>query len=130
MNAFQILNSQGQAIPINQLDQEICDLIGNPIDPKHYCLLGKREDYPDTPSGEWKYLTSCPNWYDTIGWMIASENKSFEEILDFYAEPMKKFIGQKDSNGVEITLEYIYPYHTKVLNTFIQKGYKPKQIIQ
>lgn len=130
MNAFQILNKEGQAIPISELDQEICELIGNQVDKKYYCSLGKRSDYPEGAKGEWQFVSKTSNWYDTIGWMIASENKSFEEILEHYANNMKEFIGQKDENGTTITLEYIYPYHTKVLNTFISKGYKAKQVIK
>lgn len=62
--------------------------------------------------------------------MIASEGKSLQDILDYYTDIMKEYIGQKDENGVTITLEYIYPYHTKLLNSWINKGYMAKQIIQ
>ena len=126
MNAFKILDKDNNPIAINQLDKEVCEIVGNEISPKSYCLLGKREDY----ESEWKYISGCSNWYDTIGWMIASENKSFQDILDYYAEVMKEFIGDVDEDGVVVTLEYIYPYHTKLLNSWIEKGYQPKQIIQ
>lgn len=122
MNAFMILDKNNNPIPIKELDREVCELVGNEIDPKYYCTLGKREDF----KSEWEYIT-CSNWYDTIGWMIA-KGKNFQEILDYYAEGMKDFIGKTDENGETITLEYIYPYHTKVLNTWIKKGYQPKQI--
>jgi hypothetical protein len=126
MNAFQILDKENNPISIGTLDKEVCDLMGVEPDKKWYCTLGRREDHKT----EWDYLTKTSNWYDTIGWMIASENKSFQDILDYYAEPMQKFIGEKDETGTVITLEYIYPYHTKVLNSWINKGYIAKQIIK
>lgn len=126
MNAFQILDAAGNPISINALDKEVCDIVGVEPDKKWYCKLGKREDY----KSEWDYISRASNWYDTIGWMIASENKSFHDILAYYADGMKDFIGKIDENGVVITLEYIYPYHTKVLNAWIEKGYTAKQVIE
>ena len=130
MNAFQILDKNNLPVSITTLDKEVCELVGNEVDEKHYCILGKRSDYPDTHKGEMSYLSNTSNWYDTIGWMIASEGKSFQDILDYYADIMKEYIGKQDENGNIITLEYIYPYHTKVLNTWINKGYTTKQIIK
>jgi hypothetical protein len=43
---------------------------------------------------------------------------------------MKDFIGQTDEDGSVITLEVIYPYHTKLLNYWINAGYTAKQILQ
>lgn len=124
MNGFQILNKEGIAIHINKIDEEICELLNKPVDKNSYCMLGNREDY----KSDWEYLTRCTNWFDSIGWMIAHDGKSFEQILEHYSEVMKEFIGQKDENGIAITLEDIYPYHCKVLNTFISKGYKAVQV--
>lgn len=126
MNAFQIIDKDNNPIPINVLDKEVCEIVGVEPDPKWYCKLSKREDYNST----WDYLTNTSNWYDTIGWMIADEDKSFQDILDYYADIMKEFIGQEDEDGTIITLEVIYPYHTKVLYSWINKGYQAKQIIQ
>lgn len=125
MNSFQILDNQGNAIDINQLDKEVCELMGVEQHKKWYCTLGKREDHPS----RWEFLLRTSNWYDTIGWMIA-EGKSFEDILAYYADVMKDFIGKEDETGNILTLETIYPYHTLVLNTWISKGYKAKQIIE
>jgi hypothetical protein len=126
MNAFQILDNNNNPISINQLDKEVCEMVGNEIHSKNYCLLGKREDY----KSNWDYISSCSNWYDTIGWLIADTGKSLQDILVYYADIMKDFIGEVDENGNIITLEVIYPYHTKVLNTWVKKGYQAKQIIQ
>jgi len=126
MNAFQILDKYNNPVPINQLDKEVCNLIGVESNPKYYCQLGKREDHKT----EWDFLCKTSNWYDTIGWMIADTGRSFEEILEYYTESFKEFIDQVDENGVTITLEYIIPYHTKVIHYWMEKGYKTKQIIQ
>lgn len=113
MNAFQILDKDGIAIPLSILDKEVCDLKGIEPDPKWYCDLE---------------ASAMSSWYDTIGWLIASENKSFEDIIEYFTEPMRKYIGQVD-NGKVITLETIYPIRIKLLNMWIEKGYTPKQII-
>lgn len=126
MNGFQILNAENAPIPINKLDEEVCEIVGVEPNKKNYCLLGKREDF----KSDLDYISRCSNWYDTIGWMIASEGKSFQDVLDYYADIMKEFIGKKDEDGTIITLEYIYPYQTKLLNTWIAKGYTAKQVIE
>jgi hypothetical protein len=126
MNAFQILDNQGNPLTMEQIDMEVCELTGNEVDPKHYCKLGNIKDFKSRR----EFAFNTYNWYDTIGWMIAADNKSFQDILDYYADSMKEFIGQKTEDGIEITLEYIYPYHTKVLNSWISKGYQAKQVIQ
>lgn len=128
MNAFQILDKEGNAIPIGTLDREVCKIIGVDVDPKHYCKLGRRDDYPEGFKGEFDYQSNTYNWYDTIGWMIADANLTLQDILQYYADNMKDYIGKQDENGNTITLETIYPYHTKVLNTWISKGYTTKQI--
>lgn len=130
MNAFQILDKNNNPVSIKKLDQQVCELTGNEVDPKWYCRLGNRKDFPQTFEGEIEFLIKTYNWYDTIGWLIASENKSFQDIIDYYKDSIKEFLGKKDENGEIITIEYIYPYHMKVLNYWIDKGYTTKQIIE
>jgi hypothetical protein len=124
MNSFQILDKDNNAISINELDKEVCEIVGNEVDEECYCVLGRREDYEST----WDFISKASNWYDTIGRMIA-EGKSFQDILSYYADTMKKFIGKTEEDGTVITLEIIYPYHTKLLNSWINKGYTAKQIL-
>lgn len=124
MNAFQILDKDNNPISIGELDRQVCELTGNEQDKKYYCNLAKNSELKT-----FKEKFSVSNWYDTIGWMIASENKSLQDILDYYADVMKEYIGKIDEDGTVLTLEYIYPYHTLVLNTWINKGYKAKQVI-
>jgi hypothetical protein len=125
---LQVLNKEGIPISMNALDAEVCEIVGVAIDDNCYCRLGRRDEFPDSFEGEMDYLRSASNWYDTIGCMIARENKSFQDVLEYYADAMKDFIGKKDNKGNVITLETIYPYHTKVLNTWIEKGYVAKQV--
>ena len=42
MNAFQILDKNNLPISINTLDKEVCELVGNEVDEKYYCRLGKK----------------------------------------------------------------------------------------
>jgi hypothetical protein len=125
MNAFQILDKNDEAIPINQLDREVCDIMEKEQDPKWYCTLGRESEYKSRID----YVLHAPNWYDTIGWMIANEGKSFQQIIEYYANVVEDFIGKKDENDKIITLEDIYPHQTKLINHWINKGYTTKQII-
>lgn len=123
MNAFQILDRDSNAIAINTLDREICELLGNEYDNKYYAMLGRREDH----ASEIDFIRRTSNWFDVLGWQIA-QGKNFEEIIATMAEDMKEYLGKIDENGKEITLEVIYPYHLKVLNHWINQGYQPKQV--
>lgn len=131
MNAFQILDSKGQAIPINILDQEVCELQGKTPDPKWYCGFKNPKDYPNGENDA-KYILDemTSNWYDTLGWMIADKGYSFEDLINYYKDLMKEYLGQELEDGTVVTIEYIYPERMKLLNHWIKKGYKAKQIIQ
>ena len=74
------------------------------------------------------FIFSTHNWYDTIGWMIASMGYTLQELRDYYETPFKSILGKIDDNGDIITLEKIYPYHMKVIDFWIEKGYQTKQI--
>lgn len=121
---FRILDKNNNPISINDLDREVCELVGNKYSTTSYCQLGRRSDYPDDTKGYISYLCETSNWFDTIGYMLA-KGMSFQDILNYYTEPFIDILGEKDDNDVTITLELIYPYHTKVLNTWIEKGYQP-----
>ena len=122
---FQILDENNEPISMNELDKQVCELVGVEPDKKWYCKLGKREDY----SSRMDYVMNAQNWYDTIGWMIAYEGRSFQQIIQYYIDTMKEFIGEIDEDGAVITIETIYPYHMKLLRFWIDKGYTAKQIV-
>jgi len=125
MNSFQILDENNNPIALNTLDEQVCMLTGNEVDPKKYCALGKREDFKT----DREFVFNTFNWFDTVGWQIAA-GKSFQDILDYYADAMKEFIGELDEFDNVLTLETIYPYHTKVLNYWMTAGYTAKQIVE
>jgi len=130
MSAFKILDKDDKPIPINKLDDEVASLWGfKAEDAKEYAKELSREEFSKDYKGCFEYASQS-NWYDTIGWMIASEGKSFQDILNYYSEVMKDFIGQKDEDGNIITLETIYPKRVLILNTWINKGYQPKQVFE
>ena len=124
MTTFQILDKDGRPIPIGTLDKEVCILTGNEEDKRYYCRLGNRKDHKT----EMDFIFSTHNWYDTIGWMIASMGYTLQELRDYYETPFKSILGKIDDNGDIITLEKIYPYHMKVIDFWIEKGYQTKQI--
>lgn len=121
---FKILDADGKAISIADLDKEVSEITGNPQEARRYTDLTIRK--PDETN--WQYISRSANWYDTIGWMIASENKSFEDIIEYYTEPMRKYLGKPYEDGTICTIESIYPGHMAVLNTWISKGYKPVRV--
>lgn len=121
---FQILDKGGTPILINELDREICELLNKEYDDKYYCGLAfQREGERDLD-----FAFRDRNWFDTIGFLIASENKSFEEIKEVFSKPMEEFLGKVDEKGNVITIESIYPGEMAVLNNWIAKGYTPKQV--
>ena len=124
MNSFKILNKDGVALPINTIDKEICEILGHDLKSKHYAKFKTPEECKDA----WEYAKE-PNWFDTFGWMIASEGKSWLDMIAYYVEPMKEYIGQKNEDDTLITIDYIYPKRMNVLRAFIEKGYQPIQII-
>lgn len=129
MNSYQILNKDGKPIAINVLDAEVCALLNVDVQVKHYCRLGKREDYPEGRKGDFQYFSRTSNWHDTLGWLIAAENKSLEDIIEYYTNILKEWIGKEDESGGIISVDLIYPYHMKVLRSWIAKGYTTKQIV-
>lgn len=136
---LQIINKNGEKLPINKIDIEICKLLGNEVDPKRYCKLcneeeliaktrAKLEKDPTVNKDqigvliEWEVAIQ-PNWFDSIGWMAANNNLSLDEIIESYRKPMEKWLGKTDSDGELITMESIYPAHMKVINYFKEKEY-------
>ncbi len=62
-NCFQLLRD-GAAVPLSEIDEEMCRHLGEPCDPNRYF----RE------------------WYDLIGYDLAM-GRSFEQIETIYASP-------------------------------------------
>ena len=81
MNSFQILNANGQALTMKELDKEAAEFWGKKVDPKHYA-----NPFPDKVADEGasfaermkierdNALNNCSNWFDIIGWNIANQS--------------------------------------------------------
>lgn len=123
MPAFQILDKNNNPIPINKLDEEICQILGIEAHPKRYASFRKREEYSNDMKGEFDYKMQS-NWFDTIGYQF-SQGMTIEDIIESDKKDFADFIGKVCSDGSIITLEYINPGKMKVLNTWKEKGYKP-----
>jgi len=62
--------TDGQAQSLNKLDEEICTLLGVPVHPK-------------------KYGGHIYNWFDTVGFQIATgKDLGSQELRDHYLSPM------------------------------------------
>jgi hypothetical protein len=129
-NTFQILDKDGNAIPINQLDREVCELQGKEYDPKWYCGFADPSKYEDLNCIDYIYKEMSSNWHDTLGRLISNEGFSFEGMIEYYEGVMKDYVGKKDENGVVLTIDMIYPRRIPLIRHWIEKGYKTKQIVR
>lgn len=107
---FQILNAEGEAIPINKLDEIVAKFWGVEVQEKSYARPYKRTDFPKGIIGELQYY-ACGNWFDVIGWSIyASKTSGDWDLVKDYMEMSKES-----------------PYN-KLLTYFKEKSYIPKSI--
>lgn len=80
MNKFQILDKNGKAITMAELDKEASEFWGKEIDPKHYAnpFPNKVADEGASFSERMEIerdnaLNNGSNWFDIIGWNIANQ---------------------------------------------------------
>lgn len=116
--SFQILNSQGVAIPINDLDKEVCEFWGKEYSEKNYA-----NPYIEREDGSTPYLKD--NWFDAIGWSThASKANTWGQALQYFANIYEMDIVSAckiDEN------HYLYPY-IQLFQYWQQKGYTPQFI--
>jgi len=124
---FQIRDTKGEAIAINTLDKEIAVLWGVECRPKRYAVRNNRDFYPEGIKGDFDFASQS-NWFDTIGYMIHAEGKSIQDLIDYYTDVMKEYLGKTDEDGSIITIEIIYPKIMLLLNTWLNKGYTSHQV--
>lgn len=134
MKGLRVLDKDGKALSIKQIDAEICELIGNEVDSKWYSVMVNRKEFRKNYIEKNNIKSSelfdaeiaearLPNWFDTIGYMCSNENKTLDEVVEFYRKGMEKFLGKPLKNGEIVTLEMIYPGELKVINYFKEQGY-------
>ena len=152
MNSFQILDKEGNAIPINKLDEIAAKFWNQEPDSKKYAVPLPQSAFKDE-------LDFCiqGNWFDVIGWNIAYQglncrgwanvvasiidhmNMNFINTEEGYInKPVE--LAQFEKSGenslslpkeIEIsiyaTLKWAKPY-VDLINHFYSLGYIPKQI--
>lgn len=140
MNAFRILDKDGKALTMAELDKEAAEFWGKEVHPKHYA-----NPFPDKVASEDAPLSeiiriehenarnNSSNWFDIIGWNIANQDKyTFswrnvaytmlaknlgECLIDLYeGEQIKiaEFVGGKElhlEDSWEIKLFYALSYY-------------------
>jgi len=141
MNAFQILNKEGQPISMNILDQEAAEFWQVKHDAKYYASPTEK---------------SSSNWYDIIGWNIARQGNWTSGwanvVTTLMAESLGRCLFQADKNSpiklaefvgtdfiihledkveeeIAANLNFYRPY-INLINHWIEKGYTPKQIVE
>ena len=69
MMCFRLLDKEtGEAMELNKVDEEICELLGEPVDPNYYCPI-------------FKHPRMNISWYDSIGMALAC-GKSYAECRE------------------------------------------------
>lgn len=142
MNKFQILNKDGVAIAIKELDKEAATFWNKEVDDKYYA-----NPYPELTEDTIEATIQnadniSQNWFDTIGWQIANLEE-FTQGWSAVAEQMVQVYlctGMLDANdrisfvSRELALFYfdmivkkLQPY-IDLINYWREKGYTPVQI--
>jgi hypothetical protein len=136
MPQFQIHNSLGESIPINKLDEQAAAFWDKPVHPKRYATPYKPEPGEDTKSVQSIVNSQRGNWFDTIGWNIASPKVEYTDGWDNVKESMfsvcmigdAKHLFTDHMNAVIGGARlYLKPYFD-LIDHWESMGYKPVQI--
>ena len=80
MNKFEILNKEGKAITMAELDKEAAEFWGKEVHPKHYAnpfpdkIADERASFAERMKIERENAWNNNfNWFDIIGWNIANQ---------------------------------------------------------
>lgn len=80
MNAFKILDKNGKALTMAELDKEAAEFWNKEVHPKHYAnpfpekKVSKDTSYSEAVRIERENaLNNTSNWFDIIGWNIANQ---------------------------------------------------------
>ena len=153
MNAFKILNAEGHALTMAELDKEAAEFWGKEIDPKHYANPFPKEEGNNLSAMRANALNNSLNWYDIIGWNIAHQgnyttgwrNVAHTMVTETLGEclvnlrkdePIKlaEFVGDTElhlPDEIEIkicsTLNYFKPF-IDLINHWMSKRYVPVKV--
>lgn len=125
---FQILNKDGEAIQIKQIDAEIAELFGVEVDVKWYASPPPYDD-------SLKAKFDRQNWFDKIGWMIHYDKlTTWDQILEKYLSAFQEIFDKlgyttEEEKRNDLT-ENLHDakYWFLLIDTFKEKGYIPKPV--
>ena len=122
--AFQIVDKEGKAVTLSELDKQAAEVWGVEVDEKHYAAPTKDE-----------MKVSGLNWYDTIGFRIANPNQrwatGWKNVLnELFITCMNGCAELEDEElhwQIVAAKEFMKPYK-QLINYWRAKGYEPKQV--
>lgn len=142
---FQIIGKNGEIIPLNVVDEEVCNFWGGKPHQKWWASPIKQKEKPESFESEadeeiWdaKHISykMTNNWYDTLGWLIHSGadtwDKLRESYISAYRELVESHVGEKT---YEITKETILgegsttKQFMNLIDFWEKQGYTPKMCI-
>lgn len=153
MNAFKILNAEGEAITMAALDKEAAKFWGKEVDPKHYANPFPKEEGDSFSAICDNALNDAHNWFDIIGWNIANQGdyttgwqnvahtmvteglgKCLVSLHKDKPVRLAEFVGDNDIHLEEsyetrlyATLNYYKPF-IDLINHWMAKGYTPVKV--
>lgn len=153
MNSFQILNAEGKALTMTELDKEAAEFWGKEIDSKHYANPFPKVEGNSFSAISANALNDAHNWFDIIGWNIANQgnyttgwqNVVHTMVTENLGEclvrlnkdkpiELAEFVGDtemhlEDSWEEELysTLTYYKPF-VALINHWMAKGYTPVKV--
>lgn len=102
MNAFQILNPQGEPLSMKQLDAEAAAFWSKEVDEKWYAnptpvfVNDKNLEGAELSEAKFRHeMRQASNWYDTIGWNIANQGNQCSGWSNVVATMMAMQLGMK-----------------------------------
>ena len=113
MNSFKILYN-GKALTLEEIDQEIAKLWNVELSDVNYAKPIPRSRFESGFEGEMNYHM-IPNWFDTLGFSIATEGTYFalrERVTDFFG-----------NKGVDL-FDQMEDKYNAVIDLWEEKDYK------
>lgn len=75
---YELMDKRTGEIPsLDDIDKQICDILGKHYDPQHFCYLG-----------------NCPEWRDYINWnntvsLAMAMGKTYQEIRELWPDSIE-----------------------------------------
>jgi hypothetical protein len=136
---FQILNTEGKSISINELDAEAASFWNKPVHPKRYANPIPQSEIDKSEGILKAQLETVTNWVDSIGWHINKPQIEWTSgwdnikcsmwtlsVCDWGMVIMQPEFGDIASK-IEGVKQYLKPYFD-LIDYWKSKGYTPKQV--